>query len=173
MDGLSPRDSKKLRKWNNARDGRKNRIALSNLREAVHDDVYQVSFPTPVASGKLNGGTRDFEKLQAMADDGEISEEERRSMSAGNGGQLNPDWVEWLMGWPIGWTDLEPLPMESFIDWLENEESWWDEEPAGIPRVAHGVSDRTPRLKAIGNGQVSKSASLAWKILGRIGYERH
>lgn len=24
-------------------------------------------------------------------------------------GQLNPDWVEWLMGWPIGWSDLKPL----------------------------------------------------------------
>jgi len=23
------------------------------------------------------------------------------------GGQLNPDWVEWLMGWPIGWTALD------------------------------------------------------------------
>lgn len=22
-------------------------------------------------------------------------------------GQLNPDWVEWLMGFPIGWTDLK------------------------------------------------------------------
>jgi hypothetical protein len=22
------------------------------------------------------------------------------------GGQLNPNWVEWLMGLPIGWTDL-------------------------------------------------------------------
>ena len=21
-------------------------------------------------------------------------------------GQLNPEWVEWLMGFPIGWTDL-------------------------------------------------------------------
>jgi DNA (cytosine-5)-methyltransferase 1 len=25
-----------------------------------------------------------------------------------NGGQLNPTWVEWLMGFPIGHTDLEP-----------------------------------------------------------------
>lgn len=24
-------------------------------------------------------------------------------------GQLNPDWVEWLMGWPIGWTGLKQL----------------------------------------------------------------
>ena len=23
------------------------------------------------------------------------------------GGQLNPQWVEWLMGFPIGWTDLD------------------------------------------------------------------
>ena len=29
-----------------------------------------------------------------------------------NGGQLNPTWVEWLMGWPLGWTDLKPLVMD-------------------------------------------------------------
>ena len=27
-------------------------------------------------------------------------------------GTLNPTWVEWLMGWPIGWTDLKPLEMD-------------------------------------------------------------
>ena len=34
------------------------------------------------------------------------------------GGQLNPDWVEWLMGWPVGWTDLKPLGMDKFQQWL-------------------------------------------------------
>lgn len=34
-------------------------------------------------------------------------------------GRLNPDWVEWLMGWPIGWTDLEPLAMDRFQLWLK------------------------------------------------------
>lgn len=28
------------------------------------------------------------------------------------GGALNPTWVEWLMGWPLGWTDLRPLEMD-------------------------------------------------------------
>ena len=28
------------------------------------------------------------------------------------GGQLNPTWVEWLMGWHSGWTDLKPLEMD-------------------------------------------------------------
>jgi len=27
-------------------------------------------------------------------------------------GALNPVWVEWLMGWPQGWTDLRPLEMD-------------------------------------------------------------
>jgi len=31
-----------------------------------------------------------------------------------NGGKLNPPWVEWLMGWPLGWTDLKPLETDKF-----------------------------------------------------------
>ena len=29
-------------------------------------------------------------------------------------GALNPMWVEWLMGWPLGWTDLKPLATGRF-----------------------------------------------------------
>ncbi len=32
-------------------------------------------------------------------------------------GKLNPNWVEWLMGWPIGWTDLKPLETGKFQSW--------------------------------------------------------
>ena len=32
--------------------------------------------------------------------------QEAEESSAGAGGQLNPTWVEWLMGFPLGWTDL-------------------------------------------------------------------
>jgi len=31
------------------------------------------------------------------------------------GGTLNPTWVEWLMGWPLGWTDLKPLVMDKSL----------------------------------------------------------
>ena len=44
-------------------------------------------------------------------DDSILSEEERRNMSQGDGGQLNPTWVEWLMGFPLGWTDLNASEM--------------------------------------------------------------
>jgi hypothetical protein len=32
-----------------------------------------------------------------------------------NGGKLNPLWTEWLMGWPIGWTDLKPLATDKSL----------------------------------------------------------
>lgn len=34
------------------------------------------------------------------------------------GGKLNPDWDEWLMGWPISWTASTPLGMAKFQVWL-------------------------------------------------------
>lgn len=34
-------------------------------------------------------------------------------------GQLNPTWVEWLMGWPLGWTDLKPLETDKYQQWLQ------------------------------------------------------
>jgi hypothetical protein len=63
-------------------------------------------WPTPVANdAKNNGGPsqmrRDAPNLNAVV-----------------GGQLNPRWVEWLMGWPIGWTSLEPLATGRFLQWL-------------------------------------------------------
>jgi hypothetical protein len=35
------------------------------------------------------------------------------------GGKLNPMWVEWLMGWPLGWTDLKPLVMDKSLSLLQ------------------------------------------------------
>lgn len=34
------------------------------------------------------------------------------------GGQLNPTWIDWLMGFPLGWSGLKPLAMHKFQQWL-------------------------------------------------------
>ena len=79
-----------------------------------------------------------------------------------NNGQLNPTWVEWLMGWPIGWTSMDAIEE---LDWRG-----WETDPADdgeVPRVATGIKHRVGRLKAIGNGQVPQVAAMAWNILNK------
>jgi hypothetical protein len=76
-------------------------------------------------------------------------------------GSLSPDWVSWLMGLPIGWTSLEPLPREDYDEWFQAQRdgTWWQEE-RGLPRVATGIKDRVNRLKCLGNGIVPASLAL-------------
>jgi hypothetical protein len=61
-------------------------------------------WPTPAsqASGGphgLGGGSGNTKKLRNM-----VGEEQGKAMASG---QLNPNWVEWLMGYPAGWTALD------------------------------------------------------------------
>jgi len=70
---------------------------------------YVVMFPTPRGGTEGVGmceGTGAFNQLDRLLEDGIITPSECSAMKAGNGGTLNPNWVEWLMGFPPGWTDL-------------------------------------------------------------------
>jgi hypothetical protein len=69
------------------------------------------------------------------------------------GGNLNPEFVEWLQGVPQGWTSLDPLPAESYQRWQQGDH-WQDGEWEGVPRVAKDIADRVNRLRALGNGIV-------------------
>jgi hypothetical protein len=68
-------------------------------------------WPTPVASEGADCGSR-WEALIPLDRGGRIQrrmatlglEETRETERA----RLNPGWVEWLMGFPVGWTDSEP-----------------------------------------------------------------
>jgi hypothetical protein len=73
----------------------------------------QVNWPTPRTKG-MCGGTGSWELLKKNT-----TIEEARQMGAGNGGKLNPMWVEWLMGWPLGFTDLKPLETDKFQKWQD------------------------------------------------------
>jgi len=63
-------------------------------------------WPTPNAGIPNWGGT--------MQEWGGSKNWVRKEMPELAGGALNPMWVEWLMGWPLGWTDLKPLEMDKF-----------------------------------------------------------
>ena len=58
---------------------------------------------------------------RAMTDDRLDYSVERESFQPGQQTppmRLNPEWVEWLMGWPIGHTGLKPLATGRYQEWL-------------------------------------------------------
>ena len=81
----------------------------------------------------MNGGPGSRQKIQERLDAGDLTPEEATTMAeiqmrpassqslrrVESGGKLNPRWVEWLMGWPLGWTDLKPLATAKFQQWLQ------------------------------------------------------
>lgn len=70
--------------------------------------------------------------------DGQSRENDRldHSVMASDGGQLNPTWTEWLMGWPLLWTSMEPMPLETWRAW----ESAFRSEPIACAASATGRS---------------------------------
>ena len=63
------------------------------------------TFATPTARDWRSGKASDA-----------TMERNSRPLSEQIGGLLNPTWVEWLMGWPIGWTALEHLETDRCPD---------------------------------------------------------
>lgn len=45
------------------------------------------------------------------------------------GGQLNPTWEDWFMGWPIGWTDVRHSAMARFQQWCDSHGTPSQEQP--------------------------------------------
>jgi DNA (cytosine-5)-methyltransferase 1 len=67
-------------------------------------------WPTPQASDNRDRGNMSNPSIQRRL---AIGKQIMLSQSVDPiSGQLNPTWVEWLMGWPLGWTDLKPLEMD-------------------------------------------------------------
>ena len=73
----------------------------SNSRSAAMKRGY---WPTPQASDNRNRGTKETPAIARRMEAGK-----QVMLSMCMDGPLNPNWVEWLMGWPIGHTALKPL----------------------------------------------------------------
>ena len=101
MDKLPPKSEKALMR--EATKSRPNRSKPSNLRDQVSN---MGKWPTPVTRDYKDTGTKESMTRALNKRD---SPGLALLVGAETGGKLNPTWVEWLMGWSLGWTDLKPL----------------------------------------------------------------
>lgn len=83
-------------------------------------------------------------------------------------GQLNPQWVEQLMGYPDGWTDPdcdEPAPWQGWPARPGQAQYEWEH-----PRTIVGLPNRAKRLKALGNSVVPQQAEPIFRTIAFIDY---
>ena len=143
MDGLPARNPEALeRQYQNNRKGR---TTHSTLREQVVYPPPKIMFPTPCATDYKGAGQTGLlrDRLDYAAERG-ATKSKTFTPPTILGGQLNPDWVEWLMNWPIKWSDLNGFNKQEFQRWQEASAAsiqgigqmrtmWWDSDPSQTP----------------------------------------
>jgi len=100
------------------------------------------TWPTPQALDNRDRGNMSNPSIQRRV---EIGKQIMLSQSVDStSGQLNPDWVEWLMNWPIKWSDLNGFNKQEFQRWKEASAEavqnigkmrtmWWYSDPSQTP----------------------------------------
>jgi hypothetical protein len=116
-----------------AQDAKNNGSASQQSRNTPLLNVVAQMLPTPTAddannvthkSGSFQSLTRAVTQWATPTVCGNYNRK-GASPSSGDGlqtqvgGKLNPEWVAWLMGWPIGWASFAPLEMDKFQSWLQ------------------------------------------------------
>ena len=98
-----------------------------------------MTYPTP-DKNMTKGTQEDYQKIRPSGQPAQYTINQAIRDKEGTG-QLNPDWVEWLMNWPCGWTSLEGLKHEHFEYWKkasatqiqgtgEMRTMWFHQDPA-------------------------------------------
>jgi hypothetical protein len=90
----------------------------TSLTDFVRQDGGRGRIPTPAATD-WKGSAKEGQRR------GQLTDPAMGVVPAG--GRLNPTWVEWLMGWPLGWTDCDASATDRFREWC----------------ASHGVSSQT------------------------------
>ena len=87
-------------------DGKKRQVGLEHQVRMVERGLW----PTPTANDAKNSSLppSQIKRKQLV---GSIMKE-LEPQAKDSCGQLNPTWVEWLMGFPAGWTDLNASEMQ-------------------------------------------------------------
>lgn len=132
------------------------------------------TYPT-IGTKTMGGCSGSFAKLKELEEIGRQTPEERRAMSShltggkdperADCGMLNPDWVEWLMEWPIWWTDVDFRNTDGgrcrFV-WLDPADDPADWPTPLMERITRRKTNRVNRIETLGNGQVPLCAAVAF-----------
>ena len=96
-NGLLPRVVQRREQWPTPRSTDADKGGRGDLLATVRTGLPsgRKHWPTPTAADGMGGP-------------GSSGREGGDNLRTAVGGQLNPTWVEWLMGFPPGWTALEP-----------------------------------------------------------------
>jgi hypothetical protein len=97
--------------------------------------------------------------------DGTIKESDCDNTEQKKNMRLNPDWVEWIMGLPSGYTDTSKEKSDEFIGWEIDPATLQINDPRYTPRISGRRDLRINRLKCLGNAVVPQQAMLAWDRL--------
>lgn len=83
---------------------------MGGMVDGVYEDIYAAftdAMREPVPgnnSEKICGGGYYMNNLHELLE----------ATPRGIAGRMNPEWIEWLMGYPTGWTELKPSETQSF-----------------------------------------------------------
>ena len=102
--------------------------ATQGNRKSPNLGTMAARFPTPTSSMVTMG---DMEQARHAGNGSRPSYKDANR----DGGSLNPTWVEWIMGWPLGWTDCAASATDKFREWCRSHGSTWkaDEESDESP----------------------------------------
>lgn len=156
-----------------------NEKARDGLNYAVERGKTKSHLYPTVGTKTMGGCSGSFAKLKELEEIGRQTPEERRAMSShltggkdpdtANCGMLNPDWVEWLMGWPIWWTDVDFRNADGgqcAMQWLDLADDPAEWPTPLMQRITTRKTHRVHRIETLGNGQVPLCAAVAF-IYGR------
>jgi site-specific DNA-cytosine methylase len=116
-------------------------------------------FPTPTARDYKDTGKEVVNSTRSLLP--QKVAKNNKDEWINNGGSLSCNWVELLMGYPKGWTD-----MNNTDDSLKNVRVVWDENwEKDTPRVANKQDKRMHRLKGLGNAIVPQIAEMIGKAI--------
>lgn len=98
-----------------ANDAEKRGNVSADKRNGIVGQVMNF-FPTPLARDWRGGMSQEtlIKRMESSTRGVSLPEHLQR---IGQIGLLNPNWEEWLMGWPIGYTGLEPLETDKLEEW--------------------------------------------------------